>query len=156
MLIDNQSFFLIISSKISDIGEVEVIINDHEYDHFEPDTVNDDIGPSPMSISRENSNLSINITNNNSTNNNSTNTNNNKNNNKRKSRRPYAKNSWVWCHFKTSEDGMFNICNVTIEKTTDNNIICGSRFVNDGSTGNMGNHLRCKHDLSEEKRQKVM
>ena len=156
MLIDNQSFFLIISSKISDIGEVEVIISDHEYDHFEPDTVNDDIGPSPMSISRENSNLSINITNNNSTNNNSTNTNNNKNNNKRKSRRPYAKNSWVWCHFKTSEDGMFNICNVTIEKTTDNNIICGSRFVNDGSTGNMGNHLRCKHDLSEEKRQKVM
>ncbi|RHZ75239.1 hypothetical protein Glove_216g5 [Diversispora epigaea] len=50
---------------------------------------------------------------------------------------------------------MFNICNVIIEKTTDNNIICGSRFVNDGSTGNMENHLRCKHDLSEEKRQKV-
>jgi len=155
---------------MSDIGEVEVIISDHEidYDHFEPDTVNDDIGPSPMSISRENSNLSLNTTNNNSTINNSTNTNNNstinnstntnnnKKNNKRKSRRPYAKNSWVWRHFKTSEDGMFNICNVTIEKTTDNNIICGSRFVNDGSTGNMGNHLRCKHDLSEEKRQKVM
>ncbi|RHZ69751.1 hypothetical protein Glove_279g44 [Diversispora epigaea] len=55
---------------MSDTGEVEVIISDHEYNHFEPDTVNDDIGPLPMSISRENSNLSINTTNNNSTNNN--------------------------------------------------------------------------------------
>ena len=145
---------------MSDIDEVEEIISDNEYDLIEPDTVNDNVGPMPMSISRENSNLSMNTTNNNSTNNNSTNTNNNKNNkknnNKRKLRRPYTKNSWVWHHFKISEDGMFNICNVTIEKTTDNNIICGSRFVNDGSTGNMGNHLRYKHDLSEEKRQKVM
>ena len=140
---------------MSDIDEVEEIISDNEYDLIEPDTVNDNVGPMPMSISRENSNLSINTINNNSTNNNSTNTNNNKNNNKRKSRRTYAKSSWVWRYFKTSEDGMFNICNVTTEKTTDNNIICGNQFVNDGSTGNMGNHLHCKHDLSEEKRQKV-
>ncbi|CAG8774478.1 5778_t:CDS:2, partial [Dentiscutata erythropus] len=45
-----------------------------------------------------------------------------------KQKQSYSKPSWVWHYFK-----------------------CDSKFVHNGSTGNMGNHLQNRHNLSKNK-----
>ena len=64
---------------------------------------------------------------------------------KHKGTRKYSKSSWVWKYFITDKDGIYNVCQVPIEVE----VLCGKKFSHDGSTGNMGNHLRTKHGIYE-------
>ncbi|CAG8822076.1 570_t:CDS:1, partial [Racocetra fulgida] len=72
----------------------------------------------------------------------------------KKRRRTYLKPSWVWHYFKVSEDGIYDECQVQVMNFQNESIKCDYKFIHDGSTGNMGNHLRNRHNLSENQNNK--
>ena len=65
-------------------------------------------------------------------------------------KRKYNKTSWVWKYFNTDQDGKYDICQVSILNLQNKEVHCGQRFLHDGSTGNMANHLHGKHSIHEE------
>jgi hypothetical protein len=64
-------------------------------------------------------------------------------------KRKYVKTSWVWKYFETDQNGKYNVCQVLIMNLRNEEVLCGRRFLNDGATGNMANHLRGKHNIQE-------
>jgi len=64
-----------------------------------------------------------------------------------KSKRKYSKTSWVWQYM--IQENEYDICQVSVMNTQNEELCCGQRFLHDGSTGNMANHLRGKHDIHE-------
>ncbi len=63
-----------------------------------------------------------------------------------KSKRKYSKTSWVWQYM--IQENEYDICQVPVMNMQNEEICCGQRFLHDGSTGNMANHLRGKHDIN--------
>jgi len=47
------------------------------------------------------------------------------------------------------QENEYDICQVLVMNMQNKEICCGQRFLHDGSTGNMANHLRGKHDIHE-------
>ncbi|CAB4390312.1 unnamed protein product [Rhizophagus irregularis] len=64
-----------------------------------------------------------------------------------KPKRKYTKTSWVWQYM--IQDNEYDICKVPVINMQNKEICCGQRFLHDGSTGNMANHLRGKHSIYE-------
>ncbi len=64
-----------------------------------------------------------------------------------KPKRIYAKTSWVWKYMV--QENNYDICQVPILNVRNEEIRCGQRFLHDGATGNMANHLRGKHSIHE-------
>lgn len=64
-----------------------------------------------------------------------------------KPKRKYAKTSWVWQYM--IQENEYDICQVPVMNMQNEEICCGQRFLHDGSTGNMANHLRGKHSIYE-------
>jgi hypothetical protein len=66
---------------------------------------------------------------------------------KYKETQKHSKSSWVWKYFITDKDRKYDVCQVPIYFEV--KVLCGKKFSHDGSTGNMGNHLRTKHNIYE-------
>ncbi|CAB4406355.1 unnamed protein product [Rhizophagus irregularis] len=64
-----------------------------------------------------------------------------------KPKRKYTKTSWVWQYM--IQDNEYDICKVPVINMQNKEICCGQRFLHDGSTENMANHLRGKHSIYE-------
>lgn len=64
-----------------------------------------------------------------------------------KPKRKYTKTSWVWQYM--IQENEYDICKVPVINMQNKEICCGQRFLHDGSTGNMANHLRGKHNIYE-------
>ncbi|CAB4413300.1 unnamed protein product [Rhizophagus irregularis] len=59
----------------------------------------------------------------------------------------HAAKNWVWQYM--IQDNEYDICKVPVINMQNKEICCGQRFLHDGSTGNMANHLRGKHSIYE-------
>ncbi|GET00807.1 hypothetical protein RCL_jg17233.t1 [Rhizophagus clarus] len=57
----------------------------------------------------------------------------------------YTKTSWVWQYMIQENE----YCQVLVINMQNEEICCGQRFLHDGSTGNMTNHLCRKHSIYE-------
>lgn len=66
---------------------------------------------------------------------------------KLKTKRKYTKTSWVWQYM--IHENEYDTCQVPVMNIQNKEICCGQRFLHDGSTGNMANHLRGKHNIHE-------
>ena len=62
-----------------------------------------------------------------------------------KPKRKYSKTSWVWQYM--IQENEYDIYQVSVINMQNEEICCDQRFLHDGSTGNMANHLRGKHDI---------